>query len=46
MCLFLQNRIIRFILTKWYVNSVNKSKQEFKSNGFILTKWYVNNDNR
>ena len=33
---------LRFILTMWYVNNTEKSKQVIWKQSFILTMWYVN----
>ena len=31
-----------FILTMWYVNTLNRAKSKKAKFGFILTMWYVN----
>ena len=34
--------IIRFILTKWFVNELTDDEKEYLNQCFILTKWFVN----
>ncbi|EQE19428.1 hypothetical protein QMA_1742 [Clostridioides difficile DA00244] len=35
-------KVISFILTKWYVNAYSNNMYLWQENRFILTKWYVN----
>ena len=37
-----ETRLVRFILTMWYVNNSFKKEYTIFREGFILTMWYVN----